>query len=134
MNAAAISLDPIRTKAPAIPREAQRMEAVGRFASGIVHDFNSVLAAIGVYAEMLARQPGDPQQKQCVERMVAATARGRNLVAQLLSYVRSEGAGLGPVDACASAREAVEMVRGLAHGVCVRAAISPAPLFVMADA
>ena len=59
MNAAVI--------APVPEQDAQRMETLGRFASGIVHDFNSVLAAIGVYADMLARQARDAQQKQCAD-------------------------------------------------------------------
>jgi signal transduction histidine kinase len=126
MNAAVI--------APVSNRETEKMEAIGRFASSIVHDFNSVLAAIGVYADMLARQARDAQQKVCAERMVAATERGRNLVGQLLAYARSESAGLTPTDTCASACGAVEMVRGLADAdVSVETSIPDAPLVVMAD-
>ena len=132
MNAAVVAA--VAPVAPIANLESQKMETIGRFASGIVHDFNSVLAAIGVYADMMARQARDSHQKQCAERMVAATARGRNLVGQLLAYVRSEGASLSPTDACDSATEAVELVRGLASGgIAVEASIPSTPLTVMAD-
>lgn len=141
MNAGVIALDSVRkarplraTKVRDLPRDAERMEAIGRFASGIVHDFNGVLASIGVYADMLARQAQDIHQKQCAERMVAATTRGRNLVGQLLAYARTESAGLAPTDLCANVVDAVEMVRGLAtRGVSLEVNIPEAPLFVMAD-
>ena len=115
--------------------EAQKLENLGRFASGIVHDFNGVLAAIGVYADMLARQACDANQKRCAERMLAATTRGRNLVGQLLTYIRSECPELEPVDARASAEGAVEMAQGLANeSIHVEADIPQSPLVVMADA
>jgi signal transduction histidine kinase len=141
MNAAVAALDSVRTSSyPAhtaaclLPHEVQRMEAIGRFASGIVHDFNSVLAAIGVYAEMIVRQAHDAHQKQCAERMVAATQRGRNLVAQLLTYARNETTGLGPTDACVSINGALDMIRGLAKGgVTVESRVPTLPLMVTAD-
>src|SRR5947209_7274550 len=121
MNAAVIALDSVRkARNPShqgprpVAHEAQTMETIGRFASGIVHDFNNVLAAIGVNADMIVRQAQDAQQKQCAERMVAATMRGRDLVGQLLAYARSEAANLEPTDACASTARATDMIRSLA--------------------
>jgi signal transduction histidine kinase len=140
MNASVAALRSIPNRPAAwspaltVPREAERMEAIGRFASGIVHDFNSVLAAIVVYAEMIVRQAHDTQQRQCGERMVAAAARGRSLVAQLLAYVRTESAGLAPTDACASTLGALEMVRSLAPAnVAIDSSICAEPLTILAD-
>jgi signal transduction histidine kinase len=140
MNASVIAAESLRNRpavwnpAFAMPHEAQRMEAIGRFASGIVHDFNGILAAIVVYADMLVRQAHDMQQRQCAERMVAAVARGRSLVAQLLAYVRTESAGLEPTDICASTAGALDMLRGLAApNVVLEANLDVAPLIAMAD-
>jgi PAS domain S-box-containing protein len=74
-------------------RQAQKMEAVGRLAGGVAHDFNNVLAAIIGYCDLLRRkfgQRGDPLDE--VEQIARAADRARDVVAQLLTFSRA-GAG-----------------------------------------
>ncbi|MBI5341823.1 MAG: PAS domain S-box protein [Deltaproteobacteria bacterium] len=72
-------------------RQAQKMEAVGRLAGGVAHDFNNFLTAINGYAELLmARvQDGDPVPREIAEiRRVGERAAA--LTRQLLAFSRKQ--------------------------------------------
>ena len=72
-------------------RQAQKMEAVGRLARGVAHDFNNVLAAILGCAELLAMRfkAGDPSRLDA-EEIQKAAERGANLTRQLLAFSRRQ--------------------------------------------
>ena len=72
-------------------RHAQKMEAVGRLAGGVAHDFNNVLTAIGNYSQFLLDDlgPGDPRADDVAE-ISRATERAARLVRQLLAFSRQQ--------------------------------------------
>ena len=72
-------------------RQAQRMEAVGRLARGVAHDFNNVLAAIIGSSDLLALQleAAHPAREEAEEIRLAAE-RGAALTRQLLAFSRSQ--------------------------------------------
>jgi two-component system cell cycle sensor histidine kinase/response regulator CckA len=72
-------------------RQAQKMEAVGRLARGVAHDFNNVLAAIIGCSDLLALRltPADPSYDEAQEIRKAAE-RGAGLTRQLLAFSRSQ--------------------------------------------
>jgi two-component system cell cycle sensor histidine kinase/response regulator CckA len=72
-------------------RQAQKMEAVGRLARGVAHDFNNVLAAIIGCSDLLGLQmaPSDPSFGEAQEIRKAAE-RGASLTRQLLAFSRSQ--------------------------------------------
>ena len=67
------------------------MEAVGRLARGVAHDFNNVLAAIIGCSDLLALRltPADPSYDEAQEIRKAAE-RGAALTRQLLAFSRSQ--------------------------------------------
>ena len=72
-------------------RQAHKLEAVGRLAGGVAHDFNNILLAIRGNGELAidALKHGDNAVEE-VEEMVAASERAAALTAQLLAFSRQQ--------------------------------------------
>ena len=69
--------------------QAQKMEAVGRLAGGVAHNFNNLLTAIGGYAELaLAGLPADSGVRADVEEIKRATERAAAVAHGLLAFSR----------------------------------------------
>jgi two-component system, cell cycle sensor histidine kinase and response regulator CckA len=72
-------------------RQSQKMEAVGRLAGGVAHDFNNVLGIINACAEFLRdRIPSSGEASTYVENIRKATERGAALTRQLLAFSRQQ--------------------------------------------
>jgi len=71
-------------------RQAQKMDAIGRLAGGVAHDFNNVLAIINACAEFL-RDRIDPAADSSlyVDNIKKAIERGSSLTKQLLAFSRT---------------------------------------------
>ena len=72
-------------------RQAQRLEAVGRLASGVAHDFNNMLTAITGYGEIVkATLADDDIRKSDVEEILKSANRAAGLTRQLLAFSRQQ--------------------------------------------
>ena len=81
-----------RVRLEARLREARQFEALGSFAAGIAHDFNNLLLPILAVSDgMREDAPEGSEERRRLATVVRAAERGRDLVARILSYGRSEG-------------------------------------------
>jgi PAS domain S-box-containing protein len=72
-------------------RQAHKMEAVGRLAGGVAHDFNNVLTIIRAQTEfLLADLPGEDSRRKDVLEIQDAADRAAAFTRQLLAFSRRQ--------------------------------------------
>jgi two-component system cell cycle sensor histidine kinase/response regulator CckA len=72
-------------------REAQRLEAVGRLAGGVAHDFNNLVAAILSYADLILHSlPIGDAHRDDVEEIKRAGRHAAELTRQLVAFSRQQ--------------------------------------------
>ncbi len=72
-------------------RNAQQLEAIGRLAGGVAHDFNNILSIIMGHGELLlATTGGDERARNGLEQIRRAASRAASLTQQLLAFSRKQ--------------------------------------------
>jgi two-component system, cell cycle sensor histidine kinase and response regulator CckA len=88
-----------------------KMEALGRAAAGIAHDFRNLLTVMRGHAALLADAPLAPAQRALVEGLDRAVSQAAGLTDQLLAFARRDGRPSQPVDLCATLRDLAAALR-----------------------
>jgi PAS domain S-box-containing protein len=95
-------------------RQAQKMEAIGRLAGGVAHDFNNILGIIVACSELLRdRVSAIPGLQQYVDNIRKASDRGASLTRQLLAFTRRKPAHPIVMDLNERLRETAKLLRPL---------------------
>ena len=94
----------------------QRLEALGRLAGGLTHDFNNTLAAIGAHIELAAARTPDELARDYLGKALDAVASSAGLNLRLLSFTRRKALPREVVDTRQVLANSVEMVRRTIDG------------------
>ncbi|HRQ61672.1 MAG TPA: ATP-binding protein, partial [Alphaproteobacteria bacterium] len=91
--------------------QAQKMEAVGRLAGGVAHDFNNILAAVNGYAEFLSEDLIEgTRQRNYALNILKATQQARKVVDQILTFSRQKQSGMDKVNMLEPLQEASSLL------------------------
>ncbi|MEZ0227990.1 MAG: ATP-binding protein, partial [Planctomycetota bacterium] len=92
-------------------RQAQKMEAAGRLAAGMAHDFNNFLTVIVCSATIAAQRPADEVTRRELDAILGASAGAAGLTQQLLAFSRRQHLAPRVIDLNALLERIEPMVR-----------------------
>jgi signal transduction histidine kinase/CheY-like chemotaxis protein len=94
--------------------QAQKLEAVGRLAGGIVHDFNNLLTVITGFAECVRDDPAiSDSTRASVDEIARAGERAGALTRQLMAFTRQQVVEPRPLDLNREIADMERMLRRL---------------------
>jgi two-component system, cell cycle sensor histidine kinase and response regulator CckA len=95
-------------------RQLQKIEAIGRLAGGVAHDFNNVLTVvIGRCQLLLNRFSPEDAVYPSLEEIESTAQRAANLTRQLLAFSRNQPSARQPLDLNATVTAVSDMLRRL---------------------
>jgi len=117
-------------------RQSQKMDAIGKLAGGVAHDFNNILAVIQMHADLLKTEAGiTPAQSETAVEIGKAVQRASALTRQLLLFSRKQMLQLRDLDLNESINEMTKMLRRtLGEDIKLQFKFAMQDIFVHADA
>jgi PAS domain S-box-containing protein len=113
----------------------QRLESVGRLASGIAHDLNNILAPILMSAPVLREAISDPDIRQLVDTIETSAVRGAGVIKQLLTFSRGVEGERVPVQLKSLVMDMLNIVREtFPKNITVAREVPTTPWLVRGDA
>jgi PAS domain S-box-containing protein len=116
-------------------QHAQKLESIGRLASGVSHDFNNLLSVILSYADLLMPYfDKNTDQYEQMSQILEAGLRAKDLTGQLLAFSRKQIFQLKKIDL----NEIIYNFKGLlttliGDNVSLNVNLGKEPLFIQAD-
>lgn len=91
--------------------QAQKMEAIGRLAGGVAHDYNNQLTAILGFSELIAESSNIEEIHAYIQKVSGAAEHSKELTHQLLSFARKNELTNTRVNAHKQIQDVVELLQ-----------------------
>lgn len=116
--------------------QSQKMEALGRMAGGVAHDFTNMITVITQHAKLAdTRLPADSDIRLHLKEIIEASRRVTALTTQLLAFASRKSMALKVSDINKIVRSIREMLqRSVGPEIKLTTNLSPHPLMVKVDA
>ncbi|MEO7998837.1 MAG: response regulator [Gemmatimonadaceae bacterium] len=115
-------------------RQSQKMEAIGRLAGGVAHDFNNMLTVITASAALLRDNVSSDDEREDVDAIATAALRAAALTRQLLLFSRKQVVNLVAINLNDIVSEMSPMLRRLVReNIRYHTALHKSPTMVKAD-
>jgi signal transduction histidine kinase/ActR/RegA family two-component response regulator len=115
-------------------RLAARMEAIGRLAGGVAHDFNNQLNAVSGFATFAARDQGlGAEARHDLREVLKATERMAGLTRQLLAFSRQQVLQPETLELNAAVLDGSSLLRRLLGDIEFRLDLTADPTWIQVD-
>ena len=116
-------------------RQVQKMEAIGKLAGGVAHDFNNILAIISMQASLLKSGGGlSAAQLNFADEIGTTVDRAAALTRQLLLFSHREALQLRDLDLSETVTHTTKLLRRiLGETIKVQLNLAAEPMFIHAD-
>src|SRR3989338_360268 len=92
-------------------RQAQKMQSLGNLACGLAHEINNLLLPILALAKMTLKQfPDGSRDATRMRKIIEASERAKELVAQVMAFGREDEPKMELVDLHRIVRETMELI------------------------
>lgn len=89
---------------------AQRLESVGKLASGLAHDLNNILTPIVMGVPLVRGKVPDAYTQMLIDTIEASAGRGAQVIRQILMFARGAEHNKGPTQSRHLVREIADML------------------------
>jgi PAS domain S-box-containing protein len=115
-------------------KQAEKLEALGRLAGGVAHEFNNLLSMILGYSELLLPNLKSESSKNYVAKISSSAKRAATLTRQLLAFGRRQVLSLRFLDMNAIVTDSCQMAsRLLDNSIEIVVELAPEPAWIKAD-
>jgi two-component system cell cycle sensor histidine kinase/response regulator CckA len=115
-------------------RQDEKLETIGRLASGVAHDFNNLLLVIAGNAQLALAADGLAARAE-LDEILRATAHAAELVRQLLAVARTETSVAAPLELNEVVGDVCRMLdRMLDESIEIRTDLTSSDTTILADA